>query len=131
VRARSGVEQSLCRPHEAVRTGAIEPEVVRETQMCERIPLARATLRGGVCHIESEEPAHRPVVAEDGRRMDVASPDLRVRRPDRLGALEGPGDVPPVEGHARSLDEGRPWIALLGHLVCFLAGASGPMDRAG
>src|SRR5439155_24970191 len=44
------------------------------------------------------------IVAEDRGRMDVAARDLRVRRQDRRGALEGP--VP--DG---GLDERRPGIA--------------------
>src|SRR2546422_2808920 len=52
-RARPGVEQSPRRPHERVRTDAIEPEVSRETQVSQCVPLARAALRGGVCPIES------------------------------------------------------------------------------
>ena len=107
VRARSGVEQRLRRPHEAVRPCAVEPEISRETEVGQRIPTAGASLRRGVPRIKREEPAHGRIVAENRRRMDVAARDLGVLRQDRLGALECAGSVPAVEWNTCGLDEGR------------------------
>src|SRR5438552_6114845 len=104
IRAGPGIEQRLGRPHETRRSGGIESQVLREAQVGERIPAARAGLHGGVPGVELEEPPHGGIVTEDGGRMDVAARDLRVRRQDRIGALEGP--VP----HG-GLDERRPGIA--------------------
>ena len=116
VRARAGVEQRLRRPHEAVRSCAVEPEISRETEVGQRIPTARASLRRGVPRIEREEPAHGRIVAENRRRMDVAARDLGVRRQDRLGALECAGSVPAVEWNTCGLDEGRQRIADVDHV---------------
>src|SRR5207249_11364200 len=104
IRAGPGIEQRPRGPHEARRSGTVEPQVLRETQVGERIPAARAALHRGVPGVELEEPLYGGIVTEDRGRMDVAARDLRVRRQDRLGALEGP--VP--DG---GLDERRPGIA--------------------
>ena len=120
VRAGSGVEQRRRRPHEAVRSRAIEPEVSRETQVRQRIPAAGAALRRGAAAIDLQEPAYGRIVAENRGRMDVAPRDLGVRGQDRFRALERPRRVPGVERHACCVDKGRQRIAFadrVGHVT--------------
>jgi hypothetical protein len=105
VRACAGVEQRGRRSYEALRSSAIEPEEARETEMRERIPVARTALRRRACRIDRETPPYGDIVAEDRRREDAARRDLGVLGQDRLSAVEPAGGVATVERHASGVDE--------------------------
>ena len=114
----SGVEQGPGRSQKGIGSRRVEPEVLRETQIGERIAAVGDTLRSDVRRIALEDPAHGRVVAEDRGRVEVAARELRVRDQDLLGAVQG---AMPECG----LEQGRPEIS---H---FFTGASGPRDRGG
>src|SRR5437870_11193128 len=76
IRARSGVEQSGRRAHEAGRARMIQTEEFRETKVCERIPTARASLRRGVGRVQREKTPYRGIIAKNCRRMDATARDL-------------------------------------------------------
>ena len=105
VRARARLEQRFRRVHEAAASRRIETEISREAEMRERVPVARAALRGRVPGIQIQKASHRGRVAEYRRRMDVA--DLRVQDgpAESLRALEGSRRVTAVHPNARRFDE--------------------------
>ena len=84
--------------------------------MGERVPAAGASLRRGVPRIERKEPAHRGIVAEYRRGVDVTECDLGVRRKDCFGALQRPRNVRSVKRNARCLNKCRQWIFDVGHM---------------
>ena len=74
----SGVEEGGGRSDKAVGSGAIEPEIFRETKMCESVPTARFAFGCGVRGVESEEAADGRGVAQDCGCVDVGGSDLGV-----------------------------------------------------
>jgi hypothetical protein len=110
LRACAGVEQSLRRTDERVGPLGLEPQVVGETKMRERIPTARASLRRRTLGIGREKPAHRLVVTQDRRGVHIAAGDFRMFGQDLLGAFQG---AVPNGG----FNERRPRIVDIGHRI--------------
>ena len=68
---------------------------------------ARTALGRSTGLIEREEPAHAGIIAENGRRVDVAAGNLWMPGQDRAGLLQRPRAVPGVQGYTRRVDESR------------------------
>src|SRR5262249_38997532 len=60
------------------RTSA-RPWCAAAAEICQRVPIARATFRGGVCGILGEEVHDRIVVSEQPGGVDIAACDLGMR----------------------------------------------------
>ena len=105
VRTRTGVEQGLSRPDEAGCSRAIEPEISRETEVGQCIPMTRSALRGRIPAVELHEPADRGIVAEYGCGIDRTRRELRMRGQNRLSTFEGSRGVPGIQRHTGGLNE--------------------------
>ncbi len=80
----TGIEQGGGCAEEPGRARPVQAEVLRETQVVQRVATVGWTLDGGVAAILGENALHRPVIAEDGGGVDVArsiavAPSLRTR----------------------------------------------------
>jgi hypothetical protein len=73
---------------EAVGSRPIEPEILGQTQVAERIPAVRACLRCRVARIEREVAAHGSFIAENRRRMNVGARDFGVCGQNRFDAIQ-------------------------------------------
>jgi hypothetical protein len=98
------IEQRGGGSDERVRARLVQAQIPGEAQMDEGVPTEWARGGGGARRIVGQEAAHRGVVAEHRRGMDVATRDVGMRRENRLRALQGA--VP-----ERGLEEGQSRIA--------------------
>ena len=114
VGAGSGVEQSTGGVNEGWRAGRVEPEVAREAEVSQSVPVVRAPGAGRVVGILDEEFFDGGFVGEDGGGVDVRGGDVRVAVEDELGVFEGARGVRVVARNARGFDEGGDGIGEVG-----------------
>ena len=106
VRARTSLEQRLGRPDESIGSRLIEPQVPRETEVCQRVPVAGAAFRryalpGSRSRKRRTAPSSPRIAAAWMLRVR----EFGMRRQDRLRPLEGARRVPAVQRDARRFDE--------------------------
>ena len=73
VRIGPRIEQRCRSPHERVAPRFVESQESREAQICERVPIERATLARCICRVECDQVAHSGVIAQHCGHEDVCA----------------------------------------------------------